>query len=166
MTKRELFMKKTSGMTLVELMITLVIAAILIGYAIPDFRSMYLRQSLNTRANDMLVDFVFARVEAVNTGYPVSVVANGSWKNGWQVVSDINGDNTIQDSEILRKVTDIEKTLVFSDSVSPESTYVTFNSTGELSVNTARAIDIQHSDIPTKKTLTVELSGSTSVKSY
>jgi type IV fimbrial biogenesis protein FimT len=159
-------MKKTSGMTLIELLTTLLIAAILLSYGIPNFRNLYLQQSLNTKANNMLVDFAFARVEAVNTGYPVSVVANGTWKKGWQVVSDVNSDDTIQDSEILRNITDVDKNLSFTDSVSPEDTYITFNSTGELSVDTARTIDIQHSDILTKKTLTVGISGSTSVRSH
>lgn len=157
-------MKKTSGMTLIEVMITLLLTAILLGYAIPNFKILYLQQSLNTKANDMLVDFTFARGKAINTGYPVSIVANGTWKDGWLVVSDINEDNAIQDSEILRKITDVEKSLSFKDSVSPENTYVTFNSTGELSVDTPRTIDILHSDISTKKTLTVGLSGNTNVR--
>lgn len=157
-------MKRTSGMTLIEVMITLLIAGILLGYAVPNMRDFFLRQSLNTKANDMLVDFVFARAEAVNTGYPVSIIANGTWNKGWQIASDINGDDTIQDSEIIRKTTDIEKGISFKDSVSPEDTYVTFKSTGELSVNTARVIEIKHSGISTLKTLTVALSGSTSVR--
>jgi prepilin-type N-terminal cleavage/methylation domain-containing protein len=158
-------MNKTSGMTLIEVMITLVIAGILIGYAVPNLRVIYLKQSLNTKANDMLVDFAFARAEAVNTGYPVSVVANGTWKNGWQVESDVNGDDTIQESEILRKTTDIEKNLSFKDSITPENTLITFNSTGELSVNTARTIEIQHSGLSIKKILKVGLSGNTSITS-
>jgi len=149
-------MKKQSGLSLVELMVTLAIAAVLLTYAIPNMREFLLRQTLHTKANDMLVDFVFARAEAINRGEPIKITANTNWKSGWEI--------TDKDGVVLRKSTDIEENITYKDNAATENTAIVFKPTGTLNASTARIINLKHDDVTLVKVLTVTLSGSTSVK--
>lgn len=61
------------GFTLVELMITIAVAAILLAIAIPGFRDLILRNELTTATNDWVAAVNLARSEAVRRGVPVVV---------------------------------------------------------------------------------------------
>jgi type IV fimbrial biogenesis protein FimT len=56
---------RTRGFTLLELMFTLTMAAILMGLAIPTFRTMSASNRIITQANDMVAAVNFARSEAI-----------------------------------------------------------------------------------------------------
>ena len=148
--------KKQSGLSLIETMVVLAIAGVLLSYAIPNMRDFFLRQTLNTKSNDMLVDFAYARSEAVNRGQSVKVVASANWKDGW-VVSDRN-------DVVLRKSNSIETNVDYTDSAATESTPIIFKPTGELNSASARTILLENSDLSYKKVLTVSLSGGVSIK--
>ena len=148
-------MKKQSGLSLVELMVTLAIAAVLLTYAIPNMREFLLRQTLHTKANDMLVDFVFARAEAINRGEPIKITANTNWKSGWEI--------TDKDGIVLRKSNDVEVNVTFEDNVT-ETTAIVFKPTGTLNASTARIINLKNDEVSHVKILTVALSGNSSVK--
>ncbi|MFQ5936253.1 MAG: GspH/FimT family pseudopilin [Acidiferrobacterales bacterium] len=64
---------RNSGFTLVELIITLVIAAILLAVAAPSMTSFILRDRLTTQANELVADLSYARSEAIKRGAPVTV---------------------------------------------------------------------------------------------
>ena len=53
------------GFTLVELMLTITVAAVLIVIAVPSFRSITLSSKLTTTANDIVVAINTARIEAI-----------------------------------------------------------------------------------------------------
>ena len=83
-------------LTLIEILITLTIASILLSYGIPNLKDFLTRQSLTTKANDILVDLVYARSEAINGGTPVSIIATPTWDKGWKIVTDNNGDGVLE----------------------------------------------------------------------
>ncbi len=94
-----------SGFTLVELMITIAILAILFGVAIPSFSDFLTRSNLRSYSIDFQADVKFASEQARMQGESVIVsTLDGSvnWKNGYQVWVDENADNTAQDTEVLR----------------------------------------------------------------
>lgn len=105
----KLHMKKArgqSGFTLVELMITLVVAAILLAVGVPSFIDMYKNNRLATAANTLAASVNLARSEAVTRGVRVKVCksADGSacttsdnWEQGWVVMVDDNGDGAPDD---------------------------------------------------------------------
>jgi type IV fimbrial biogenesis protein FimT len=77
----------TTGFTLVELIITITIVAILVAIALPNFHDFIIRSTVNSNANDLVGALNTARAEAVKRGRPVAVIANGgNWNAGWQVV--------------------------------------------------------------------------------
>jgi len=88
---------RTAGFTLLELLITMSIAAILLTLAVPSFRYVTNANRIAGEVNGLLGDLQFARSEAVKEGRYVTVCVstdgqncNGSttWQQGWIVFSD------------------------------------------------------------------------------
>lgn len=75
------------GFTLIELMVTITIAAILIAIAVPSFRSYQASQQVRSAADDLTFALNYARSEAVKRHAPITVapVSAGNWPNGWTV---------------------------------------------------------------------------------
>lgn len=67
-----------SGFTLVELMVTMAVVAILAAIAAPSFSSLIRNNRLATSVNDLVVDLMLARSEAAKRGVRVSVCASSS----------------------------------------------------------------------------------------
>jgi type IV fimbrial biogenesis protein FimT len=91
----------SSGFTLMELMVTITIAAILLGAAIPSFTSIITSNRLTTYANELVTALNYARSEAVKRGIQVTVRSKGAsthWESGWDVFVDINGNETFNDA--------------------------------------------------------------------
>nr|WP_199039698.1 GspH/FimT family pseudopilin [Dyella sp. ASV24] len=73
---------RTAGFTLVEMVVTLVIAAVLFALAVPSFRTMVLSNRLTTAANDMVDVIHAARIEAVKRNGSVQVCGSVASANG------------------------------------------------------------------------------------
>lgn len=101
--------RQVAGFTLLELMITIAIAAILLAIALPSFQSSLRSNRVATATNEALASLSLARSEAIrNTrGAGVCASADGSscgadWNSGWLVWSDADGDGVIDAGEIVR----------------------------------------------------------------
>jgi prepilin-type N-terminal cleavage/methylation domain-containing protein len=72
--------QKESGFTLIEMMVTVAVAAILLTVAIPSFTQMIDKKRLESAAENLYADLQFARSEAIkrNKTIRVSFYANGS----------------------------------------------------------------------------------------
>ncbi|HET6907016.1 MAG TPA: GspH/FimT family pseudopilin [Rhodanobacteraceae bacterium] len=88
---------RTRGFTLVELMITITVAAILAAIALPSFRDFLRRNAVTAQANQVLASLQYARNEAVSRRYPTAVCAStagtgcdggSTFENGWMVWRD------------------------------------------------------------------------------
>ncbi len=112
-------MIKNIGFTLIELIVTLAVAAILITVAGPNFLTFIQNNRLTTQANDMVGSLQLARSEAVkrnaSTTAPVRICGSNnptaalpschtgtSWKSGWVVfldngttANDVDSNDTI-----------------------------------------------------------------------
>lgn len=87
------------GFTLIELMVTIGIAALLLGIAAPSFREMAVRNRLSTYTNELISTINVARSEAVRRGTTVTICSSkdaascaGTWNDGWIVFVDLNDD--------------------------------------------------------------------------
>src|SRR5438270_13741674 len=76
---------KTKGFTLVELMITLTIAGILTGLALPSFRDFIRTQRLKSASFDLVAGLTYDRSEALKRNFNIDVAVNPNWQTGWKV---------------------------------------------------------------------------------
>lgn len=87
-----------SGFTMIELLVTISIAAILMTIAVPSFQSFLLDSRLTGHTNDLVLGMAYAKSEAVKRGINVEVCASndqatcsGDWDDGW-IVRTSGGD--------------------------------------------------------------------------
>jgi type IV fimbrial biogenesis protein FimT len=74
------------GFTLIEMMMTFAVIAILATLAVPSFNEAMLSSRLNTFANNFVASAQLARSEAIKRNTPVTLSASaGGWRNGWVV---------------------------------------------------------------------------------
>jgi type IV fimbrial biogenesis protein FimT len=97
-------MKKHTGFTLIELIVTLAIAAILITIGAPSFRDFIMNNRLVSQANEFAAAVNIARSAAIKQQRNAYITSNSgtNWANGWTVWVDNNGDGAQTASEIIR----------------------------------------------------------------
>ncbi|MGM0517415.1 MAG: GspH/FimT family pseudopilin [Pseudomonadota bacterium] len=106
-------MKKSHGFSLIELMMVLVVAAILLGIAIPSFTEIIKNNRLTSQTNSLLTSFSLARAEAITRRTTVAVCtpqaganscqASTAWQDGWVVFVDEGKDGNWADDELLQQ---------------------------------------------------------------
>jgi type IV fimbrial biogenesis protein FimT len=87
--------KRAAGFTLLELMITLTVAAILTAAAVPSFRTYVLNSRRDSLADSLVASLNYARNQALNldqdtslcAGVSGTACASSAWANGWVVVT-------------------------------------------------------------------------------
>jgi len=130
------FQTKTMGFTIIELMITLAVAAILLSLAAPSFRDTIKNTRLVTQVNNLASGINFARSEAIKRSLSVTlcksnddVTCSGNWQDGWILFEDIDGDGTVDAEDTIIRVGEGAEsnnvTLVF-----PGKNRVTYNANG------------------------------------
>ncbi len=89
-------MGHSRGFTLVELMITIAILAIVVGIAAPSFSSLIERNRLTSTTNQLLGFLTEARVEAIKRSAVVRVeqATTGTWSGGVLAWIDENGNGS------------------------------------------------------------------------
>ena len=100
-------MKRVKGFTLIELMVTIAVAAILVSIALPSFRNLIVSNRLNTLATEMVDAVSFARSESVKRNSPVvfcraasataTVCDSGSFWAHWVILA---GTDVIRMGEV------------------------------------------------------------------
>lgn len=101
-----------SGFTLIELIVTVTIAAILIAIAVPGLNNFVETNRLTSATNEFIGDQSFARSEALKRGTNTGVCKTGgtsacdadsTWQAGWMVFVDTDNDRAWSPSdELLR----------------------------------------------------------------
>ena len=89
------------GLTLIELLVTMAIAAILLTIAVPSFIDFITSSTASGYANDLLADLNLARSEAIARGVRVTLChsndkasCSGTWSDGWIVFANTNTAGT------------------------------------------------------------------------
>jgi type IV fimbrial biogenesis protein FimT len=101
------------GFTLLELLMTVAIMAILLAIGVPSFKYVTSANRASSEINGLLGDLQFARGEAIKEGQTVTICAsaNGtscsgstSWDTGWIVFSDAPPLGTIEGNDAILKI--------------------------------------------------------------
>lgn len=124
------------GFTVVEVMITLVVAAVLLTLAAPAFTDLIANNRLRSEVYALRGLLMEARSEALTERNNVTVCrsgdglgCNGTWRNGYIAFFDNNGDGVVDEGEriILARTPDTRRIDIrFSN----EANRVVFNSRG------------------------------------
>jgi len=102
-------MKKRNnyGFTLIELMITLVVAVIVLTVAVPSLQDMVTSNRVATEVNSLVATLNRARSEAIKRGESVKLCASntctgtGNWSDGWILFRDTDDDGVVDTGELI-----------------------------------------------------------------
>ncbi len=106
-------MKDEKGFTLVELLITILVASILMAVAVPAFND-FIQNNRITAANNALVSSLAGgRSEAIRRREPVTICSSvnltgcansANWETGWIIFNDTNNSGTIDGADTVLRV--------------------------------------------------------------
>lgn len=142
---------RAQGVTLLELLVTLTIAAILVAVGAPSFSSMLGKYRVGSEQSGLLSDLVLAREEAKNSASPVSVCAsnNGSscttsaWREGHIVFRDGGTAGSVDAGDAVLRMTEAAKagitivTTVNTTNAAYSGKYLQFDGEGKLAGSNA-----------------------------
>ena len=134
------------GFTLVELVVTMAIVAIVITIGVPSYRDTIANQVSVTSANELVTTMNLARSHALKSGKHVTVcrsidgstcnVSTGDWSDGWIVFTNkrLSGANTRSvDEDILRVFEPLKSdvSLIGSNGL---ANFISFRPTGDTDI--------------------------------
>ena len=159
----------SAGFTLIEMMVTLTVLAILLSLAAPSLATLVAGNRIATETNELMGAFNLARSEAVRRAQGMTVRSSDSndYAKGWNVFSDSDMNGTAAspatsgDGEILRVTSAFKGTatiarvtrsgggapFTYSISTASDRMFVTFNSRGGIGSGSAaffRICDATH----------------------
>lgn len=102
-------MKKKSGFTLLELLITLALISIVMAVGIPSMTEFIKNDRLSTQINTLVGHLAYARSQAVTSHLPVVVCASdnqtscssANWADGWVVFTDTDNSGDVSVGDVV-----------------------------------------------------------------
>jgi type IV fimbrial biogenesis protein FimT len=130
---------RSFGFTLIELMVTVSIAAIVLTLGVPGYTEMIQNNRMTTQINEFTAYVNLARSEAIKRGVSVTMCKrntpgtacdnSASWLAGWIVFADPSNKGTIDTGE---EVIRLRESLVGLTSINFSTDRLTFGSLGLL----------------------------------
>ena len=171
-------MQKTSGFTLLEVMVVLAIVAILATLAAPSLQAQIQSSIISSNVNTFMADMRFARSESIRRGGGVVMCRSDSpeaanptcgigagpggngWVSGWIIFHDLNNNGDKADAEPLLKV---QGPITAMDSIADggNSTKFQFTATGRQGLGGAASFQFGGGNYPNtrQRMVCVSMSG-------
>ena len=104
---------RQAGFNLLELMISVMIAGMVLGFGIPSFNGFIANNRMAAAANDLVTSIHVARTEAVKRRQTVTICASSTWADanpdcdlgggsaGWIVFADADGSVSVNDADVV-----------------------------------------------------------------
>lgn len=124
------------GFTLIELMVTIALMAIMLGMAAPNFVSFKRNSELTSISNNFLAALNTARTEAMKRNmFAMVMPANNDsdWSKGWTVFVDANDNGRFDSTDILvmqQEAPPSYITLTGNNSTAANPSYVRYDGSG------------------------------------
>jgi type IV fimbrial biogenesis protein FimT len=130
------------GFTLLELMLTITIAAVILGLGIPNMVQFIRNGRLTSAANDLLASVYMARTEAIKRRLPTRIcfsadptaalpVCDGTGMQGWVSWVDTNNDGDADAGEaIIARHGALPATLTLKSKPNGNAGYVAYRASG------------------------------------
>jgi type IV fimbrial biogenesis protein FimT len=141
----EISRSRQKGVTLIELIVVIVIAAILVALAIPSFQSVINSSRVSNPANEMVATLQLARMEAFRRGErtvvcrsenadsatPSCTTSAGNW-GGWLAFVDTDGNGSVSGTDVVLRTTAVAQPAVVIPSarISSASNSIVFRPDG------------------------------------
>lgn len=91
------------GFTLIELMVTIAVAAILATLAAPSFREYIVSQRIKNASFDLITALTLTRSEAITRNADVDLLRTGAdWVNGWTIKPAIASPPTLHTQDAFK----------------------------------------------------------------
>ncbi len=105
--------KSKKGFTLIELMVTVALLAILLTLGVPSFTSGLKSNRVTAETDKFLAALSFARIEAIKRNADVQICKSSdsatcgtsssvNWHDGWIIWSDSDSDSSLDSDEIIQ----------------------------------------------------------------
>lgn len=148
---------KYTGLTLIELIVTLAVVSVLLAYGVPQFQSTSANSRLTAAINTLSGDFAFARTEAIKRGNTVVVTAADAsdWASGgWTVANNDSAGVSLRISPALTAGATI--------ATNPANTgAVAFNANGRSTAQVTFTLCDDRTGVNTGKRVTLNTTGQT-----
>jgi type IV fimbrial biogenesis protein FimT len=135
----------TRGFTLIELIVTLIVAGTLMSIALPSFKNFFMDAKAGSQARALLGDLQYARSEAARLNKNVVVCPSAdqascstNWNNSRLIFVDENKDGLRSASELILRMSDA---LASNQAMIGSVSYVRFQSSGQGLVSTFKLCD-------------------------
>ncbi|WP_148649667.1 GspH/FimT family pseudopilin [Lysobacter antibioticus] len=145
---REPLMRRSAGFTLIELMVTIGIAAILLALALPSFTESMRSNRVSTATNQVLATFNFARAEALRAKSQAWVCPSNDsrtdcgtdWARGMVVWTDENGDGDRTVATEVKRVIEPQDGVTFTF---PDTKPIGFDDRGRAVEKSASSVTVR-----------------------
>lgn len=157
-----------AGFTLIELMITIAIAAILLTIGVPGFRDLIINNRIASQTNELVTAINMARSEAVKRGEPVTVCASSdqatcslsrNWATGWITIVDNQTSGNPDVKEVLRVWTSLGDDTNLNKDNGDTSVYVRYQTNGTVGETSVFTYNIDGCSGLFQRTLSISAAG-------
>jgi len=164
--ERFMSLRRSNGFTLIELMVTMAVLAVLVAVGFPNFLSVIRSNRVVAANNETLCLLSLARSEAIrnNSGGGVCGSATGSscdgdWNSGILAFADPDGSGTFETGETVLRYSQGHPKLIVDG---PENTAISFDGRGRRQAGADQTLTLRPDECgsqPMQRTVTINSSG-------